>query len=113
MNTHSSLTHYYRFDASDIQGTTVLNYATGTYDGKLLNGATVSSSSGSYKVGTSALSLVSTGNAGTSPYFEINNGITIGGTAMTFACWYDYNIYYYYFYYYYCYFYFYYYCYFY
>jgi len=92
LDTHPLLTHYYRFDASDIQGSTVLNYATGNYDGTLVNGATVSSLSGNYKVGSSSLNLISAGtnNAevyNSSPYFKITNGITLGGTALTFAFW--------------------------
>jgi hypothetical protein len=87
LDTHPLLTHYYRFDASDIQGSTVLNYATGSYDGTLVNGATVSSSSGNYKVGSSSLNLISTGVYSTSPFFKITNGITLGGTALTFAFW--------------------------
>ena len=90
LNTLSSLTHYYRFDTSDIQGTSVLNYATGNYDGTLVNGAVVSSSSGSYKVGSSSLSLVSNGVYSTSPFFKITDGITLGSTTtgLSIAFWY-------------------------
>lgn len=43
---HPSLTHYYRFEPSDIQGTSVLNYATKRYDSLLVNGASIITSPG-------------------------------------------------------------------
>ena len=65
-----------------------MNYATGRYDSSLVNGATIASTTNTYKVGSSALSLVSTGVYGTSPYVKINNGIIVGNSGLTFAVWY-------------------------
>ena len=87
LDTLSSLTHYYRFDHDDIQGVSVLNYKTNQYDAELVNGATLSSSAGTFKGGNGALSLVSTGDATTSPYFRITNGIMLGSTGISFAIW--------------------------
>jgi len=81
------MTHYYRFDQSDIQGTLVLNYATNTYDGLLVNGATISTTSDSFKGGDGGLYLASTGVASTSPYFDISDGIVLGESGLTFAIW--------------------------
>lgn len=81
------MTHYYNFEPSDVQGTLVRNLATNSFDGSLVNGATVTSVDGSYKVGQSALDLVSTGVYSTSPYFSITNGIMLGNSGLTFAVW--------------------------
>ena len=87
LDIHPALAYYYRFEASDIQGTSILNYATGRYDATLVNGATITSGAGTYKVGSSALNLASTGSYSTSPYASITNGIMLGNTGLTFATW--------------------------
>jgi len=87
LDVHPALAYYYRFEANDIQGTSLLNYATGRYDATLVNGATTTSGAGTYKVGSSALNLASTGSYGTSPYASITNGIMLGNTGLTFATW--------------------------
>ena len=85
LDVHPALAYYYRFEASDIQGTSILNYATGRYDAILVNGATITSGAG--KVGSGALNLASTGSYSTSPYVSITNGIMLGNTGLTFATW--------------------------
>lgn len=82
----SSLIHYYRFDPTDIQGTTVLNYATRTYDGTLISGATITSDNETYVVGSGALQLTAS-NADPSSHFCITNGVLLGNTGLTFAIW--------------------------
>jgi hypothetical protein len=89
LNEHQSLTHYYRFDYDDIQGVSVLNYATKQYDAELMNGATLLSQVGVVKQGDGALNLVSTGNKETSPYFRITDGIMLGNTGLSFAIWFN------------------------
>ena len=87
MDNHPSLIHYYDFESNNVKGTLVRNLATNSFDGSLVNGATITSADGSYKVGQSALNLVSTGVYSTSPYFSITNGVMLGNIGLTFAVW--------------------------
>lgn len=68
------LINYYRFEAADITGTSLLNFSSGSYDATLTS-ATITSTVGKYKVGSSALAL-------TSQYATINSTFT---TAQTFS----------------------------
>lgn len=87
LDAHPALVYYYRFEQDDIQGTSILNHATGRYDALLHNGATISTSAGTYKVGSGALNLAAKNSAGTSPFVSITNGIMLGNTGLTFATW--------------------------
>lgn len=91
LNTSPYLTHYYSFETADLVGTSVLNKATNKYDAALINSAAFITTAGSYKVGSSALNLISTGSPSTSPYFSITNGITLGTTGLSFAIWFKSN----------------------
>ena len=92
LDNHPSLTHYYNFESSNVQGTSLRNLATNSFDSSLVNGATITAADGSYKVGNGALKLVSNGDYNTSPYFSITNGITVGNTELTFALWFKTSI---------------------
>ena len=79
-----SLVNYYSFETNSLSGTNLANLATGNwvYDSVLYNGATLVSTAGNYKVGSSALSLT----AGSSQYAQINN-FSVTNKGLTFACW--------------------------
>ena len=77
-----SLIYNYRFNAGDVQGVALLDYATGSYDATLFGGATISTSS--VKVGTGALALTSA----SSQYAALPSfTMTASYTGLTFAAW--------------------------
>uniref|UniRef100_A0A6C0LBX7 receptor protein-tyrosine kinase n=1 Tax=viral metagenome TaxID=1070528 RepID=A0A6C0LBX7_9ZZZZ len=84
LNTSPYLITYYRFETADVNGTSLTNYATNTADATLTS-ATISSTSGNYKIGSSALAL-------TLQYATINRTFTTAQTfssGVTFACWFS------------------------
>ena len=81
-----SLLYNYRFNVGDMVGATVLNYATGQYDGALMNSATITTAS--YKTGSGSLSLVPTYSQYVNlPPFTMSSAIT----GITFSCWINLN----------------------
>ena len=81
-----SLLYNYRFNVGDTNGSSVLNYATGQYDGALMNSAIITTAS--YKTGAGSLSLT----ASNSQYVNLPPfTMTASITALTFACWINLN----------------------
>ena len=52
LDIHPAITHYYNFESSNVQGTLVRNLAVNRFDASLINDAKISSTEGSYIVGT-------------------------------------------------------------
>jgi len=90
LDTSSSLVQYYRFEQSDVSGTKLLNYATKSYDASFVNGSTIISTTGNYKVGSSALNLISDHNYTTSPYVTLPS-INITTNGLSFSLWFRSN----------------------
>ena len=81
----ANLAYYYRFNLRDQSGTTVYNGATNAYDGTLVAGATISSTT-SPQFATGSLSLVAASSQYlTLPSFTMTSGIITSG--ITFSCW--------------------------
>ena len=78
------LMNYYKFNASDLSGTTVKNYATGTYDATLIGTSTISTTQSKFGGASfySNAAANNTTNYCTLPGFTFN-----GTTGMTIAFW--------------------------
>jgi len=84
LNTSPYLITYYRFETADVNGTSLTNYATDSVDATLTSGASITSTSGKYKIGSSALALT----AANSQYVNISKTIvSSASTGISFACW--------------------------
>lgn len=90
LDTSASLFQYYRFEQSDVSGTKLLNYATNSYDASFVNGSTIISTTDNYKVGYSALNLISDHNYATSPYVTIPS-INVTTNGLSFSLWFRSN----------------------
>ena len=82
------LTKYYSFENNSLSGTNLGNLASGNwvYDAVLYNGASLTSTAGNFKVGSSALSLT----AASSQYAQIQN-FSVTNKGLTIACWFKYT----------------------
>lgn len=83
LNNSTSLIAYYTFETTDVNGVYLKNYVTNNYDASMVNSASIISSSGNYKVGTSALNL-----NGSSQYASISpNAFYLGSSGISVSYW--------------------------
>jgi hypothetical protein len=74
---------WYRFETADVNGTNLLNYASGLYDATLVNGANITTTAGQYRVGSGALKLT----GASSQSVNLNSSFTLSANGFSIAFW--------------------------